>query len=56
MKRRYTGLNGRLVAIDLTKIDAVFDESDGEVHLFSSSDWYKVRAPIDDVLADWEAE
>lgn len=55
MKRSYSGMNGRTVAIDLSKIEAVLDEGDGEVHLFSSSDWYKIRAPIADVLRDWGA-
>ncbi|MEG3151782.1 hypothetical protein U1769_17965 [Sphingomonas sp. ZT3P38] len=55
MKRRYTGLNGRIVALDLSKVEAVLDEGDGEVHLFTSGDWYKIREPIDDVLRDWEA-
>lgn len=53
-KRRYTGMNGRVVAIDLSKIEAILDEGDGEVHLFSSSDWYKIREPIDTVLQDWD--
>jgi hypothetical protein len=50
--RIYPGVNGRRVAIDLAKVEAVLEEDD-ETHIFTSSDWYRVRAPFDQVLADW---
>lgn len=54
MKRTYTGVNGRPVAIDLTKVEAILDEGE-ETHIFTSSDWYKVREPFGEVEAAWRA-
>lgn len=54
MKMVYPGVNGRPVALDLAKVEAILDE-DGETHLFTSSDWYRVRAPFDEVLSDWKS-
>ena len=52
MKKVYPGVNGRPVAIDLDKVEALLDEG-AETHLFTSSDWYKVATPFDAVAADW---
>lgn len=52
MKVVYAGVNGRKVAIDLDKVEAVLEE-DGETHLLTSSDHYKVRHPYADVVDDW---
>lgn len=54
MKKTYEGLNGRPLAIDLTKVEAILDEGD-ETHLFTSSDWYKVRVPFAVIEQDWFA-
>lgn len=53
MKKTYPGVNGRSVAIDLAKVEAVLEEPDGETHLFTSSDWYRVSAPFAEVCSDW---
>jgi len=55
MKRTYTGVNGRNVSIDLSKVKALLDEGDGEVHLFTASDWYRIRAKFSDIERDWLA-
>ncbi|WP_267395533.1 MULTISPECIES: hypothetical protein [unclassified Sphingomonas] len=54
-KRTYPGVNGRPLAIDLDKVEAILDEGDGETHLFTSADWYKVRYPFADIVTDWMA-
>lgn len=53
MKRVYPGFNGRPVAINLCAVEAVLDEGDGETHLFTSSDWYKVKVPFAEIERDW---
>jgi hypothetical protein len=53
MKKLYTGVNGRKVALDLSKVEAILDEDDGRVDLFSSADWYKILADFDEVYKDW---
>jgi hypothetical protein len=53
MKRTYTGVNGRSVAIDLSKVEALLEEDEGEIHLFTASDWYRIRAQFADVERDW---
>lgn len=52
----YTGMAGRPVALDVSKVEAVLDEGSGETHIFTSSDWYKVRASFESVLADWRQD
>ena len=53
MKRTYIGVNGRPVAIDLSRVGALLDEGDGEIHLFTASDWYRIRAQFAEVERDW---
>lgn len=53
MKRTYPGVNGRVVAIDLSRVEAILDEGDDETHISTSSDWYKVRVPAADIIPDW---
>lgn len=50
----YPGLSGRRVAIDLSRVEAILEEEDGRIDLFTSSDWYRIRAPFEEVAEAWK--
>jgi hypothetical protein len=53
MKREFTGINGRRMTIDMSKAEMVEDMGDGETHVHTSSDWYRLREEYDHVISGW---
>lgn len=53
-RRVFMGVCGRRIGIDLRSVESIEDAGDGEVHMHTSSDWYKIRDDFGVISVMWE--